>query len=201
MPWSRANVSTSSMSRKERLGGGGLARSPVDGQSATRACSRRAWMFAPSSSRHEKSSLDDEEGAASETAIEAATRSGRRRPVGPRVSPRRTRVHGTGTWGRAHATVAMVARTRSEDCAAESHNNWIKKCRVEKRVKNVPIRPPPLQARIRRRTRQNGFSDERIRRQVGGSRGRGCLDRRYHGRSRLVRRPDPLEHQRDSRHR
>ena len=146
MPLSRANVSTSSMSRKERLGGGGLARSPVDGQSATRACSRRAWMFAPSSSRHEKSSSSDfEEGAASEAAvaIEAATRSGRRRPVGPRVSSRRARVHGTGTWGRAHATVAMVARTRSEDCAAEGHYNWIKSAHREKRGQKTCQKTPP----------------------------------------------------------
>ena len=130
------------MSRKERLGGGGLARSPVDGQSATRACSRRAWMFAPSSSRHEKSSLsDDEEGAASEAAvaIEAATRSGSRRPVDPRVSPRRARVHGTGTRGRAHATVAMVARARSKDYAAEGHYNWIKSAEWKNVSKNVPL--------------------------------------------------------------
>ena len=120
---------------------------------------------------------DDEEGAASEAAvaIEAATRSGRRRPVDLRVSPRRARVHGTGTRGRAHATVAMVARTRSEDCAAEGHYNWIKSAQGKTCQKTCQktCRPPPLQARIRRRTRQNGFSDERIRRQVGGSRGRG----------------------------
>ena len=117
MPRSRANLSTSSMSRKDRFGGGGLARSPVDGQSATRACSRRAWMFAPSSSRHEKSScvLDEDKGAASA----ADARRGHVRPMCPREgsSRRPTRAHGTGALSSV-AAVAMIAGRRVEDCAA-----------------------------------------------------------------------------------
>ena len=36
----------------------------------------------------------------------------------------------------------MVARTRSEDCAAEGHYNWIKSAHREKRVKKRANKPP-----------------------------------------------------------
>ena len=137
MPRSRANLSTSSMSRKDRLGGGGLARSPVDGQSATRACSRRAWMFAPSSSRHEKSScvLDEDEGAASSAAGSAGAdaRRGRVRRVcsRERASRRPTRAHGTGAQNNV-AAVAIIAGRRVEDCAAGGTSRVRHELRIKK---------------------------------------------------------------------